>query len=102
MIEGKVIVKEDENVIRVEGETNLIEDTTIDVNLTRAYGELGGIIGKVGGESGKVKSDGTFFIDYEVEDDFFETYNGEHIEVTIEVEHVEYLHNNIKKDSAQE
>src|SRR5699024_514475 len=26
MIEGKVIVKEDENVIRVEGETNLIEE----------------------------------------------------------------------------
>lgn len=83
-IEGTVFVKEDENMIRVEAETNLVEGTPTKVSLRRAYG----ITDVLGGNSEKeeVESDGTVTIDYELGDDFFENYHGLYAEVKIEVE----------------
>src|SRR5690625_1595118 len=85
IIDGKVIVKEDENVIRVEAETNLIEGTFVNVNVFKAFGELSSPIGEIGSEKEEIKSDGTVSIDYPLDEDFFEKYHGEYIEVQIEV-----------------
>src|SRR5699024_2370003 len=85
IIDGKVIVKEDENVIRVEAETNLIEGTFVNVNVFKAFGELSSPIGEIGSEKEEIKSDGTVSIDYPLDEDLFEKYHGEYIEVQIEV-----------------
>lgn len=85
MLGGRVIVIEDDNIIRVEAETNLIEGTEVQVNVVRAFGILSMPIGQVGSAKGEVGPDGTVTIDYELDDDFFENYNGLHVEVKIEV-----------------
>jgi len=84
-IDGKVVVKEDENVVLVELETNLIEGTVAEVNLRKAYGELSSPIGKIGSENEEIDDNGQATIEYPLDDDFFETYKGEQIEVKIEI-----------------
>src|SRR5690625_7444143 len=85
MIEGQVTVIEDENIVRVELDTNLVENTDVEVNMSKAYRELSSPIGTAGSENGEIKSDGTVTIDYPLDDDFFEKYNGEQVEVKIEI-----------------
>src|SRR5699024_11819859 len=48
-------------------------------------GELSSPIGRIGSENGEVKNDGTITIDYPLDDDFFERYKGEKVEVKIEI-----------------
>ena len=85
LIEGEVTVIEDENIVRVELDTNLVENTVVEVNMRKAYGELSSPIGRIGSENGEVKNDGTITIDYPLDDDFFERYKGEKVEVKIEI-----------------
>src|SRR5690625_4350568 len=85
LIEGEVTVIEDENIVRVELDTNLVENTVVEVNMRKAYGELSSPIGRIGSENGEVKNDGTITIDYPLDDDFFERYKGENVEVKIEI-----------------
>src|SRR5690625_103699 len=63
-IGGAVTVNEDENLVRVELETNLVEGTVAKVNMGKAFGELSSPIGKAGSEKGEIESDGTVTIDY--------------------------------------
>src|SRR5690625_3077606 len=42
-INGKVLLLEDENIIRIEADTNLVEDTEIGVRFEKAYGMLSSI-----------------------------------------------------------
>lgn len=89
MISGTVMVLEDENMIRVEAETNLLEGTSFDMRVKKAFGEIdASSITKMGEnmsgfESGQVESDGTLSIDYPMHEDFFDNYAGEYIEVEI-------------------
>lgn len=88
-IEGKVVVKEDENIFRVELETNLVEGTLVSASLWRAFGIADTLGEKDGGEA-EVDSDGTVTLDVEVIDDFYELYQGLFAEMKIEVEPEEH------------
>ena len=96
MIEGKVIVKESENTIRVEADTNLIEGTKVEVSLRRAFGILD-TVGNVSTSKGEINEDGTVIVDFEISDEkFFEKYKGLYAELAIEVQPEEFIDNETK------
>lgn len=86
-IDGKVFILENENLIRVEAETNLVEGTRVKALLRKAYGMVVTSLKskKVGSISGKVDSDGNVTIDIEVDEHFFEEHNGLFAEVGLAV-----------------
>src|SRR5690625_2237448 len=75
-IAGKVIVDKEQNLLKVEVETNLLENTQVDV-LRKAYGESDVHTSQLGWETAEVGSDGNVSFDYPLGDDFFEKFHGE-------------------------
>lgn len=82
-IAGKVIVDKEQNLLKVEVETNLLENTQVDAMLRKAYGEIDVHTSQLGWETAEVGSDGNVSFDYPLGDDFFEKFHGEDFEFMI-------------------
>ena len=90
-INGTIFIKENENLIRVEAETNLIEGLFIGTSLKKGFGMLSSIgTQTIGSTRGKVDSNGNVTIDIKLKDGFFETYNGLYAEITLFAESSEF------------
>lgn len=85
-ITGKVIVDEDEHMLKLEAETNLLENTPVDVILRKAYGETSVNTSQLNWETTEVQSDGTVSLDYSLDNNFFEKFHGEDFEFMISFE----------------
>src|SRR5699024_2772478 len=96
-ITGKVTLLEDENLIRIEAETNLIEGAQIDVRFGKAYGMLSSIssfnINQTGGE---IDSNGQTTIDLEMKDHFFDKTRGSYTRVDLIAESTQFEHVNLE------
>src|SRR5690625_4815769 len=90
-INGKVIMKEDENMIRIEAETNLIEGIRVKSRLNKGFGMLSSIgTQKIGSSEGVVDRNGHVTMEMKLKDSFFPTYNGLYAEIGILVESSEF------------
>ena len=70
-INGTIFIKENENLIRVEAETNLIEGLFIGTSLKKGFGMLSSIgTQTIGSTRGKVDSNGNVTIDIKLKDGF--------------------------------
>lgn len=94
-ITGKVMLLENENLIRVEAETNLIEGAKIDARFGKAYGMLSSVSSlnkkQTGGE---IDSNGQTTIDLEMKDHFFEKHRGSYTKVDLIAESTQFEHVN--------
>ncbi|TFJ92645.1 OmpA family protein [Lentibacillus salicampi] len=90
-VDGKVLLKEEENIIRVEGTTNLIEGTPVKIKLYNSPFTHRLLVYPPRDEEAIVNSDGTFSLDYEVKDSFYDHYEGQYIETAVEVEIYNHL-----------
>src|SRR5699024_2612356 len=63
-IEGNVIIDQDEAKLKVEAESNLLENTQVDAILRKAYGEIDANTSQFGWESIEVDSEGNIILDY--------------------------------------
>src|SRR5690625_4026387 len=91
-IDGTVYMMEEENMIRVEAETNLVEGTTLEAPLRKAYGIPLPSLSNKGAASvvEEVDSDGNVTIDIELADNFFEQHNGLFAELSLAVHPVSF------------
>jgi len=83
-IEGEVLVNEEDQLIEVQGESNLVPETEVLITLWEQPFVV--LRSQMDQETATVQEDGSFRIDVELDDEFFPTYNGQYVEVSIEVE----------------
>lgn len=85
-IEGNVIVDQDEAKLKVEAESNLLENTQVDAMLRKAYGEIDANTSQFEWESTEVDSEGNIILDYPLDEEFFDKFHGEDFEFMINIE----------------
>lgn len=84
MLSGEIVVNEDEQLIEVHGESNLEPDTEVVVKVFEHPFVL--LRNQLFKTPTSVQEDGAFTLDVELDDEFFPTYNGQYMEVSLEVE----------------
>jgi len=85
-ISGKLIINEEENKLEIQAESNLVPETEVEIKVyERPFISLRTSIPNGEDVIATVQEDGSFEADYEVDSDFFHTYNGQYVEVDLEV-----------------
>src|SRR5699024_1231988 len=70
-------INKDEANLKVEAETNLLENTQVDAILRKAYGEIDANTSQLGWETTEVDSEGNITLDYPLDEEFFDKFYGE-------------------------
>src|SRR5699024_9171345 len=79
-------INKDEANLKVEAETNLLENTQVDAILRKAYGEIDANTSQLGWETTEVDSEGNITLDYPLDEEFFDKFYGEDFEFMINIE----------------